>query len=193
MPKDKKSTNTPIMRAATPMERVGDKIRDVYESVTQQPLVQLADKLGLSDIGGVVKSFSNPSQMKMGTIPVAPPGAGILRNTPTKMQPSTISNEFHMADEVEKLIQGMGGPKGKIQILDESNRPLLNASGESMASAEALSRMKGMRDRGQKYVVRKGGTTRELIGPEAVDYNPRSGEQYGILDADGLFRLLQGQ
>jgi hypothetical protein len=47
-----------------------------------------------------------------------------------------------------------------------------------------------MKTRGEQFVVRKGGTTRPLIGPEAVDYTPRRGEEYGILNADGTFRLL---
>lgn len=77
-----------------------------------------------------------------------------------------------------------------LELLDDTVGPRLNASGESMASSEALSRMSGMKDRGQKFVVRRGGMTRELIGPTAVDYNPRPGEEYGVL-RDGVFSLLQ--
>lgn len=78
----------------------------------------------------------------------------------------------------------------EMQLMDDAVGPSLNASGESMASSEAMSRMRGMKNRGEQYVVRKGGTTRNLIGPEAVDYNPRPGEEHGILDAAGNFRLL---
>lgn len=253
--------NTPVMRAPTMKERVGDKIRDAYESVAEQPLAKIADLLGLTDFAGIKESFTTPDDgVRMGALPGPPGGkafgtgrnfyqslanknrylaaeenrilAGQHKNrvaqmdreiasgAPSipfeqitesprmlrtyqdklaaspkvqKMQPSTVPNEFHMANEVEELIKGLGGPQGSVQILDDASRPLLNASGESMASAEAMSRMRGMKSAGKKYVVRKGGTTRELIGPEAVDYNPRPGEQYGILDADGLFQLLQGR
>lgn len=65
-----------------------------------------------------------------------------------------------------------------------------NASGESMASMEAINRMASMKGKGQQFVVRKGGTTRPLIGPEAVDYRPRPGEEYGIME-NGVFKLLQ--
>jgi hypothetical protein len=77
-----------------------------------------------------------------------------------------------------------------MQVVDDIG-PRNNASGDSMASSEAMSRMSGMKNRGETYAVRQGGTTRPLIGPEAVDYSPRAGQEYGILDANGLFKLLQ--
>lgn len=186
--------NTPVMRAPTMKERAMEMFGDVTGAIADNPAVRLLSKLN-KDFGGeppppMTMPDGTVAEWKLGSMPGGP---GALKGI-TKMRPSTIPNEFHMANEVDELIKGMGGvPQGSVQVLDEAARPLLNASGESMASAEAMSRMRGMRDRGQKYVVRKGGTTRELIGPEAVDYNPRSGEQYGILDADGLFRLLQGR
>lgn len=76
-----------------------------------------------------------------------------------------------------------------MQLVDDAVGPQNNASGSTMASIEALNRNKSMLNKGEKYVVRKHGTTRDLIGPEAVDYIPRSGEEYGIMDALG-FRLL---
>lgn len=65
----------------------------------------------------------------------------------------------------------------------------VNASGESAASLEAISRLKGMTSRGEQFVVRRGGTTRPLVGPDAVDYSPRPGEEFGIMQG-GQFRLL---
>lgn len=65
-----------------------------------------------------------------------------------------------------------------------------NASGESAASAEALSRQKGMRDRSEQYVVYdRAGRKRVLIGPEAVDYNPQAGETYGVETPRGFVKL----
>jgi hypothetical protein len=64
-----------------------------------------------------------------------------------------------------------------------------NASGESAASAEALSRQAGMKARGEQFAVQKGGQTRPLIGPDAVDYTPRKGETYGVI-RDGRFSPL---
>lgn len=195
-----KSTNTPVMRAPTLKERAMSALGDIGEAVGNNPAVRILSKLN-KDLGGEAPpDMELPDgrkvKWKIGSMPGAP-GQGILKNfgsTVQKMNPPSIPNEFHMANEVDELIKGMGGaPQGSVQILDDASRPLLNASGESMASAEAMSRMRGMKAAGKKYVVRKGGTTRDLIGPEAVDYNPRPGEQYGILDADGLFQLLQGR
>jgi hypothetical protein len=65
-----------------------------------------------------------------------------------------------------------------------------NASLESAASAEAMSRQAGMSSRGERFVVYdRAGNARPLIGPEAVDYQVRPGETYGIEGPDG-FRTL---
>ena len=105
-----------------------------------------------------------------------------------------VKKEFTTPDSGMKTAHIPTGPfkigNMSMEILDDAG-PALNASGESMASMEAMNRMKGMANRGEQYVVRRGGTTRNLIGPEAVDYNPRPGEEYGILDAGKNFRLLQ--
>lgn len=66
-----------------------------------------------------------------------------------------------------------------------------NASGDSAASIEALERMKAMAAKGESFVVKKGGVTKTIIGPEAVDYVPQPGEVYGILDKSGNFTKLQ--
>ncbi len=79
-----------------------------------------------------------------------------------------------------------------IELLDDSG-PVLNASGESAASVEALNRQASMASRGEQFAVRKGGVTRPLIGPDAVDYRPRPGETFGVLK-DGQFSpLAQGE
>lgn len=68
-----------------------------------------------------------------------------------------------------------------------------NASGESMASQEAINRQASMKAQGQQYAVYdRAGNMRPLIGPEAVDYNPRPGETYGIMHPEG-FQVLNDQ
>lgn len=80
------------------------------------------------------------------------------------------------------------GVTGEAQLLDEISD--INASGESAASGEALSRQEGMRARGEAFVVYdRAGNRRPLIGPEAVDYQVRPGEIYGVEGPAG-FRVL---
>lgn len=68
-----------------------------------------------------------------------------------------------------------------------------NASGESAASAEAISRQAGMRAKGEQYVVYdRAGKKRPLIGPDAVDYVAQKGETYGI-DGPSGFRVLDNK
>lgn len=65
-----------------------------------------------------------------------------------------------------------------------------NGSGESAASAEALSRQSGMNARGEQFVVYdRAGNRRPLLGPDAVDYVARQGETYGVEGPNG-FRAL---
>ena len=85
----------------------------------------------------------------------------------------------------------MKGDDSSISLLDDA--PTANASGESMASVEAINRQKAMLAKGQTYAVRKGGTTRKLVGPEAVDYVPQPGEEFGILDKSGFQTLARGE
>lgn len=65
-----------------------------------------------------------------------------------------------------------------------------NGSGESAASLEAISRTASMKARGEKFVVYdRTGARRPLIGVDAVDYQARPGETYGIEGPTG-FRVL---
>ena len=72
MPKE-----TPIMRAATKKERVGDMIRDAYESVSEQPLARIADMLGLSDMAGVKKEFTTPDTGVKSGVMMGGPSKGL--------------------------------------------------------------------------------------------------------------------
>jgi hypothetical protein len=97
--------------------------------------------------------------------------------------------------EHEQLYEAYKASKGipremadTLQI--ESGEAGPNASGESAASSEAMSRQKGMRDRGEQYVVYdRAGRKRVLVGPEAVDYQPANGETYGIETPRGFVKL----
>lgn len=87
--------------------------------------------------------------------------------------------EKQIPPEMKQSIQVEGAPQ---------NTP--NASGESSASAEALSRQEGMRSRGEQYVVYdKAGNEKPLIGPDAVDYVAKEGETYGIKTPRGFVQL----
>ena len=72
MPKE-----TPIMRAPTKKERVGDFLRGAYETVAEQPLGRIADLLGMSDFEGMAKTFTTPDDgVRMGMMPGGP-GKGL--------------------------------------------------------------------------------------------------------------------
>lgn len=84
---------------------------------------------------------------------------------------------------------GLEGGGGQLDIMDP-HLATLNGSGESGASMEALSRQRSMQSQGQSYVVYdRMGNKRPILGPDAVDYNPRPGETYGIEGPRG-FQLL---
>lgn len=93
--------------------------------------------------------------------------------------------------ELDSYIDSMFGDKGGSGIeLVNDDAPAMNASGESAASAEAMSRNAGMKSRGEQFVVYdRAGNERPLIGPDAVDYHPAKGETYGVKTPDG-FRTL---
>lgn len=97
------------------------------------------------------------------------------------------------------LPSSMSKGPGKIdpnsfELLDPDQGFGNNASGDSMASAEANSRNRGMVARGEKFVVYdRAGNRRELIGPEAVDFVPQKGQTYGIEYNDGRFSPLNHQ
>lgn len=102
------------------------------------------------------------------------------------------------------LNQGQGDPElaGTAPINRDStffkkNEPKSvssNASGESMASQEAINRQSSMKANGRKFVVYdRAGNERPLIGPEAVDYVARNGETYGVKSSDGSFTPLDNK
>jgi len=89
---------------------------------------------------------------------------------------------------VESIGNKMNNPVTDIDLA----KPIVNnASGESSASMEALSRQSSMKGKGQQYYVYdRTGQGRPIIGPDAVDYTAKKGETYGILNKDGTFQKL---
>lgn len=95
-------------------------------------------------------------------------------------------------DELNDLLAELEGQTGAPRVDTAGDGvTALNASGDSEASLEALSRQSSMQRQGQQYVVLdRSGNARPLIGPEAVDYRARAGETYAIRNADGSFQVL---
>lgn len=69
----------------------------------------------------------------------------------------------------------------------------INGSGESSASVEAMNRARGMKDRGEEFVVfDRAGNERPASyrgDPDAVDYFPREGETTAVRKADGTLEI----
>ena len=103
------------------------------------------------------------------------------------LDPSQFSNVDEMSDAYFKKT-------GSSILASETPTNIrTNASGESMASTEALNRMSSMKNQGKKFVVYdRAGNMRPLIGPEAVDYKPRPGETYGVQTPNG-FQVLENR
>jgi len=111
---------------------------------------------------------------------------------PPPIRPPWLTKATQNLRDLEGAAATRTAPKPDIlddfQIVDDALGP--NASGESGASLEALSRQRGMAGRGEQHVVYdRAGVRRPLIGPEAVDYVPARGESFGIEGPSG-FRML---
>jgi hypothetical protein len=90
--------------------------------------------------------------------------------------------------EIDAILESFKNADQPIDVVPEGQIP--NASGESAASAEAMSRNTGMRERGEKYVkYDRAGNKTDLVGPDYVDYVPGRGETYGIETPHGFILL----
>lgn len=72
MPQERPNYVGPSMRAATRSEKFADMLRSLYESMAEQPLGQIADAAGISDLKGMLAGFSDPSGIKSGVMPDGP-------------------------------------------------------------------------------------------------------------------------
>lgn len=159
MPNDKKT----VMRAPTRTERVGDMLRGAYDSVSQQPLVRIADMLGLSNIKGVAGSFSDPNSGNKTAELVGGPGnlakLGLSRGMrpPSRYQgpmesPTAVAKshpalpaEFNM--EVRNPsrtapIDMNNLPSGKMEYLDPDVADYMNPSPIDVTTREGQRRLR---------------------------------------------------
>lgn len=136
--------------------------------------------------------------------PKIPPKGTLRKETKDPLSPAKtrgygpdddVTSTRRHIEAVQKWgVYGRGVKPSKPGVLSEpvDTRPRLapNASGESSASAEAISRQASMKAGGKKFVVYdRAGNERVLIGPDAVDYKVRPGETYGIRSPEG-FQVL---
>jgi hypothetical protein len=151
------------MRAPSSFERVRDSIVGAVNPIFEQPAFKLLERLR----GG----WDDPAAMKMGVMPVGP-GKGA----------------FQLQGLMEDALSGRGAAPA-LEVVGQGG---LNASGESAASLEALSRLASEKAAGlQRVRMGPGGQVTPLIGPDAVDIMPQAREAIGYLQ-DGVFKLLQG-
>jgi hypothetical protein len=155
MPNDKKTA----MRAPTGRERVGDMVRSAYESVSEQPLARIADMLGLSDMRGMVDTFTKPDDgMRQGMMMGGPGNLaklGMNRGVMGKalapdvqrMHPS-IPPEFH-AVEKARMPQSRTAPidmndlpSGKMEYLDPDVAEYMNPSKLDVTSREGQRKLR---------------------------------------------------
>lgn len=151
MPKD-----TPVMRAPTMKERVGDTIRGAYSSLAEQPLVRIADMLGLSNIKGVANE--NPNDMKQGMMMGGPGNLaklGMNRGVMGKslapdveMMHPAVPPEFHAVAKA-KMPQSRTAPidmdnlpSGKMEYLDPDVAEYMNPSGLDVTTKEGQRRLR---------------------------------------------------
>lgn len=93
---------TPVMRAPTTSERLRDTLRKLYEGASEQPLGQIADALGLSDLQGMADQESGDQ-----------PNTGLMLGMAGRKVP------------VPQVVPKMGGagariPKGGQNALDQA-------------------------------------------------------------------------
>lgn len=60
----------PVIRAATTGERLRDTLRGLFEGASEQPVGQIADALGLSDLAGVAEELNSahPDGLRIATV-----------------------------------------------------------------------------------------------------------------------------
>lgn len=144
----------------------------------------------LSGLQNAVGQKAQPIINRSGTGPAWGGNVGEALADEQNMGYNPQTGQSFVGDSPSAMDQFLKG-NPSIDLLDGSTP---NASGQTSASAEALSRMFSMRDAGKQYVVYdRTGAMRRLIGPEAVDYKARAGERYGVIGPDGFQLLDRGE
>lgn len=175
-----------LQRAGVP-QATAEQYAGLYESA----FGSMASRAGL-DASQLFESYGlkveRPALQEQGleNKPVASEAAPLGTAVPAAEETAPLPLDSH-TEEIPGLADleaSLGG--ASIEQVDagaEQN----NASGDSAASLEATSRQQGMADRGESFVVYdRAGRVRTLVGPEAVDYQARPGETYGVQGPRGL-------
>lgn len=176
--------------------RTAESYADLYEST----FGNLAERAGVDAtefFEGLGLKIQRPAveqvRQRAGAEP-APTATPTGEGSGTGSAPATLPLEGEDApafgDEVPGLAALEAAAAGATvePVLGEGTE--VNASGESSASLEAMSRLEGMKARGEQFgVFDRGGRFRPIIGADAVDYQPKRGETFGVAGPDG-FRVL---
>lgn len=137
----------------------------------------------IQGFGGEVPPYTPPAPMQ----PILRPSRGQQFNLPEQTSTS-VPGQFTDITTGQVL-----SPDDLVSRMANPTQRTINASGESAASAEAISRQAGMKAARKSFVVYdKAGNKRPLIGPDAVDYVAKRGETYGIESPDG-FQVLDNK
>lgn len=137
MPKD-----NPVMRAATPKERIGDFFSELMNSVAEQPLVR-----GLSKANELLNPPPPPG-FKIGMMPGSPGSAlGKALAPNVKMMHPSVPPEFH-AVERARMPQARTAPidmndlpSGKMEFLDPDIAEYMKAGVPDLATREGQQRL----------------------------------------------------
>ena len=177
----------PSMRAATKTERLGDKFRNFFEGLSQQPIARVGDAIGMSNFRGINDTFSTPPDPNkvMGAAPGIGPKnlVGPTAKLAAKiLTPKPVYNE---AAEMAKLIAGMGPQKlsSPRVVNPDSVKFRNNASGASIGggSMEEISAMGGW----PRRVSNKMGGAQQHDVATARDWHGGPGEKVGWRQSDG--------
>lgn len=136
-------SNTPIMRASTPKERISDFFGGLMESISEQPLVK-----GLSKANELLNP-PPPEGFKIGMMPSNPSAAlGKALAPNVKMMHPSVPPEFHA---VEKPVMPQSRtapidmnnlPSGKMEFLDPDVADFMNPAALDMTTREGQNRLK---------------------------------------------------
>lgn len=133
----------PVMRAATPKERIGDFFSGLMESVSEQPLVR-----GLSKANELLNPAPPPG-FKIGMMPGEPGSAlGKALAPNVKMMHPSVPPEFH-AVEPARMPQARTAPidmndlpSGKMDFLDPDVAEFMKPGVPDLATREGQERLK---------------------------------------------------
>jgi GNAT superfamily N-acetyltransferase len=173
---------------------------DLYEST----FGSLAERAGvdpfemLADVGLTVDrpALEQPTERAAAPATGDPVGEQSGKTPPAAPAPLPLTDEDAptFGDEVPGMAALEAASAGATiePVLGEGDQGVteVNASGESGASFEAMSRLEGMKARGEQFgVFDRAGKFTPVLGADAVDYQPRKGQTFGIAGPSG-FQVL---